>query len=159
MKSGLHVEVRLETGLCLQEVAPDTPAATDGQPELEVFVIFTDYSGTLAALQMADQLTQRLEARLRFLLPFEVPYALPLTKPAVSVEYLEGQIHALASKIPINIAAHIYLCRDKRRTLRLILKPGSIVILGGKKWWWTAEQKLARALKKDGHHVIFVESR
>ena len=59
----------------------------------------------------------------------------------------------------IDIAAHIYLCRDKCPTVRLILKPRSIVILGGRKRWWSVEQKLARVLKKDGHHVIFAESR
>jgi hypothetical protein len=72
---------------------------------------------------------------------------------------LEEQLRALASKIPVAIAVHIHLCRDKRRTVRLILKPPSIMILGGRKRWWSVEQKLARVLKKDGHHVIFAESR
>jgi hypothetical protein len=65
----------------------------------------------------------------------------------------------LVSKTPVDIAAHIYLCRDKCRTVRLILEPRSIVILGDRKRWWSVEQKLPRALKKDGHHVIFAESR
>ena len=89
----------------------------DGHTEkgLEVFVIFTDAPGTLAALQMADGLAQKLEAHIRLLLPYEVPYALPLTRPAVPVEFLEGQIRNLAGKTRLEVAAHIYLCRDKRR--------------------------------------------
>ena len=103
---------------------------------------------------------RKLDASLKLLLPYEVPYALPLTRPAVPVEFLEGQLRALASKVPMGFAGHIYLCRDKNRTLHLILKPGSIVILGGRKRWWpTAEHRLARMLKKDGHHVILAESR
>lgn len=152
------VEVRLETRLDPQEGLPDIPAATDGHSGLEVFVIFTDDSGTLAALQRANQLTQKLEARLRLLWPYEVPYALSLTNPAVPVRILEEQLRALASRVPTNTEGHIYLCRDKLRTLRLVLKPGAIVILGGRNWWWSAERKLARALKNAGHHVIFTKS-
>ena len=147
MKSSLIVEVGLEARLCQREGAPDISAATDGHSELEVFVIFTDHSGTLAALQTADQLTKKLEARLRLLMLHEVPYALPLTRPAVPVGFLEEQLHAWASKIPIDIVAHIYLCRDKCRTVRLILKPRSIMILGGRKRWWSVDEKLARVLK------------
>jgi hypothetical protein len=98
-----------------------------------VFVIFTDYSGTLAALQMADRLTKKFEACLRLLRPYEGPYAVPLTAPSVSAEFLEEQLRAWASKIAMHTVAHIYLCRDKRRGVRLILKPGSIVILGGRR--------------------------
>jgi hypothetical protein len=159
MNSSLIVEVGLETRLCQQEAVPNISDVTDGRLELEIFVIFTDHSGTLAALRMADRLGEELDARLRLLMLYEVPYALPLTRPAVPVEFLEEDLRALASKVPTDIAAHTYLCRDKRRTLHLILKPGSIVILGGKKRWWSAGRKLARVLKKNGHHVIFAASR
>ncbi len=123
-------------------------------------MIFTDAPGTLAALQLADGLAQKLEAHIRLLMPYEVPYALPLTKPAVPVEFLEGQIRNLARDTRLEIAAHIYLCRDKRRTLELLLRPHSLIVVGGKKRWWpTSAQKLAQALQKDGHHVIFAELR
>ena len=130
------------------------------EQRLEVFVVFTDTPGTLAALQTADRLAKRLEARLRLVMPYEVPYALPLTAPAVPVGFLEGQLRTLASEVPMEIAAQIYLCRDRRRTLRVVLKARSLVIVGGRKRWWpTPEQRLARALNKDGHHVIFAELR
>ncbi|MGD1104229.1 MAG: hypothetical protein ABSA59_19440 [Terriglobia bacterium] len=127
---------------------------------LEVFVIFTDAPGTLAALQMAEALGQKLGAHIELLMPYEVPYALPLTKPAVPVEFLEGQIRNLAGKTCMEVAAQIYLCRDKRRTLKLLLRPHSLIVVGGKKRWWpTPAQRLARALQKDGHPVIFAELR
>jgi hypothetical protein len=159
MKSSRSVEVGPIITLC-EATTADIPAESDAHPELEIFVIFTDHPGTLAALRMADQLTKKLDARLRLLMLYEVPYALPLTRPAVDVRFLEEQLRALASKVPVAIAAHVYLCRDKCRTVRLILKPRSIMILGGRKRWWpTAAHKLASVLKKDGHHVIFAESR
>lgn len=137
-----------------------TPTGVDGGSKLEVFVLFTNPAATLAALSLADRLTRKLGARLRLLMPYEVPYTLPLTKPAVPVGFLEGQFHALASTSPMDISAHIFLCRDKRRALRLLLKPRSILVMGGRKCWWpTEEERLARSLEKDGHHVIFAELR
>jgi hypothetical protein len=131
----------------------------DGQ-RLQVFVVFTNTTGTLAALQMAERLSKKLEARLQVLMPYEVPYTLPLTEPAVPAGFLEEQLRTLAHQAPMEIAAHVYLCRDKRRTLRLILRPYSLVVVGGRKRWFpTPEQRLAQALKRDGHHVIFAELR
>ena len=160
MNRSRSVEFGIRTpSCCEQTIVGDTSAAADRHEELEIFVIYTDNLGTLAALRTADQLTKKLEARLRLLMLHEVPYALPLTRPAVNVKFLEDRLLTLVSKTPVDIAAHIYLCRDRRLTLRLILKPRSIVILGGRKRWWSVEQKLARVLKEDGHHVIFAESR
>ena len=92
-------------------------------------------------------LGEKLDARLRLLMLHEVPYALPLTRPAVNVRFLEDQLFALVARTPVDVAAHIYLCRDTRRTVRLMLKPRSMVILGGRKGWWSVEQKLASVLK------------
>lgn len=134
--------------------------AEDLAQELEVLVIFTDAAGTLAALQMAEGLAKKLGAHVRLLVPYEVPYTLPLTKPAVSVEFLEGQIRELAGKTRLDVAAHIFLCRDKMRTLKLLLRPLSCVVVGGKKRWWpTSAKKLAQGLQKDGHQVILAELR
>ncbi len=48
----------------------------------------------------------------------------------------------------LDIAARIGLCRDKGGTVQLILKPGSIMILGGRKRWWpTPGHSLASMLK------------
>ena len=127
---------------------------------LEVFVIFTDTPGTLTALEMAEGLAQKLEAHIRLLMPYEVPYTLPLTRPPVPVEFLEGQVRDLAGKTRLEVVAHIYLCRDKRRALECLLRPHSLIVVGGKKRWWpNSAQKLAQSLQKDGHHVIFAELR
>lgn len=127
---------------------------------LEVLVIFTDAAGTLAALKLGAGLAQELQAHIRVLMPYEVPYALPLTKPAVPVEFLENQIRSLAAKTHLEVAAHIYLCRDRMRALKLLLRPHSLVLVGGKKRWWpTSAQKLAQILQENGHRVIFAELR
>lgn len=133
----------------------DIPGAADRDNEFEIFVIFTDIPGTLAALRMAGELAGRLDAHLRLLMPYEVHFALPLMMPPVSIAIIEERARALLSEIPVDVSAHIYLCRDKYQAARLILKPNSIVFLGGRKrWWGYANRKMAITLKKYGHQVI-----
>jgi len=135
-------------------------ALEPGERSFEVYVVYTNRSGTLAALATADRLARKLQARARLIMPYEVPYALALEHPAVPVKFLEEQLRALATHTSLEITGGIYLCRNKRHTLRILLGPDSLVIVGGRKRWWpTAEQKLARALEQDGRHVIFAELR
>lgn len=54
MKSCRRVESVLETRLYEPEAVADVSAANDGRRELEISDIFTDHSGTLAGLRMAD---------------------------------------------------------------------------------------------------------
>lgn len=134
----------------------------DGQTErrLEVFVIFTDLPGTLAAIQRAEGLAEQLGAHLRLVMPYEVSYRLPLTKPPVSVEFLEGQMRDLAARTGMEVEAQVCLCRDKKSALGTLLPPNSLIVVGGKKRWWpTAAQLLARAIRRDGHQVIFADLR
>ena len=96
-----------------------------------------------------------------------IPYAFFMNSRAllkIEAQMKSGLGAELGVKTRLNnpeaIAAHICLCRDKCPTVRLILKPHSIMILGGgKRWWPTAEDRLASVLKKGWHHVIFAESR
>jgi len=134
----------------------------DGQSErrLEVFVNFTDLPGTLAAVQSAEGLAQQLGAHLRLLMPYEVSYRLPLTKPPVSVEFLEGQMRDLAARTGMEVEAQVCLCRDKKSALCNLLPPNSLIVVGGKQRWWpNAAQLLARSMQRDGHQVIFADSR
>ena len=102
MNSNRHSPLGLKTPIHQQPETPGIPEGTEApRQQLDVFVIFTNTAGTLAALQTADRLAKRLDARLRLLLPYEVPYTLPLTKPAVPVGFLEGQLQALACKVPM----------------------------------------------------------
>jgi hypothetical protein len=139
----------------LEHAPGNIPGATDRDNEFEIFVIFTNAPATLAALRMACKLAKKLDAHLRLLVPYEVPFALPLMMPAVSIALIEERVRALVSEIPVDVSAHIYLCRDKYQAAPLVLKPNSIVILGSRKRWWRhTEQKMVMTLKGYGHHVI-----
>ncbi len=136
------------------------PANAETEKRLEILVIYTEAPGTLAALRMAEGLTQKLDAYIRLIVTYEVPYTLPLTQPAVPVQFLEDQIRQLARKTKLDVAAEIYLCREKKRALESLLEPHSLVVVGGRKRWWrTADERLARVIRRHGHDLIFAELR
>ena len=55
------------------------------------------------------------------------------------------------------VRVEVYLCRDKARLLSKVLRPRSLVVVGGRSSWWRSrEQKLAKALERRGHRVVFV---
>jgi hypothetical protein len=143
-----------------QEAKRHQPINGQAERRLEVFVIFTDLPGTLAAIQRAEGLAEQLGAHLRLVMPYEVSYMLPLTKPPVPVEFLEGQMRDLAARTGMEVEAQVCLCRDKKSALGNLLPPNSLIVVGGRKRWWpTAAQMLARSMQRDGHQVIFADLR
>lgn len=137
----------------------DLPLAGDAGQRMEVNVLFTTHAGTLAALKIGVRLGSDLHTQPRVLLLYEVPYTLPIAKPAVPNGLLEHRIRELARESATEITARIILCREARRTLRQILRPHSLVVIGGKRRWWpTKEQRWARLLRREGHEVIFADS-
>jgi hypothetical protein len=124
-------------------------------PELEVNVIYTRLPGTAGTLNAASVLARGLGARVTVHWAQIIPYPLALKSPPVSVQFAEQQLVTLAGEQPVETNIQMYLCRDLTDTIRRVLKPDSLVVIGGRKRWWPSlEQKLARILRRDGHHVI-----
>ena len=140
--------------------SPEGAAPGVVNPDLQVEVVFTSIPATRAALKTAAQLTRNLGACATLLMPYAVPFALPLSMPAVPVSFLEERLRALASEVSMDVSATLYLCREPKQVISKVLRPHSLVLIGGRRrWWGTREQRLARTLRKDGHRVVFVESR
>jgi len=124
-------------------------------PELEVNVVYTRLPGAAKSLDVASGLARGLGARVTVHVAQVIPYPLELKSPQVLVQFAEQQLLALAGEQPVDTSIKIYLCRDLTETIRQVLKPDSVVIVGGRKCWWpTRERKLAAALRRDGHRVI-----
>jgi hypothetical protein len=130
---------------------------------LEVNVIFTDQASTAAALTFAQSLARDLGARIYLQFTVAVPFQLPLERPAVPVSFLQEQISAVLGDLKKNdfdARAHLYLCRDRVEALQHALKPNSLVVISTRKRWWpTPENRIARALRAEGHRVICVDSK
>jgi hypothetical protein len=126
--------------------------------KLDAHVIFTSHAATLAALRWVARLGNRLGTRPIVLMFYVVPYTLPLDWRAVPRGFLEGRIRALKAQTPVEFSVRIYLSRNSKESLRQVLRPGSLVVVGGKQRWWpTDEQRLAARLRKEGHQVFLVD--
>jgi hypothetical protein len=145
------------------KAARPVPVVTPGRennPELRLYVAYTNPDATKSALKAAVCLARDLKARLVLVVPKIVPYPLPLEAPPVSNEYTDRLLSQLLDRQEADITAQVYLCRDPDTAIRDALEPNSIVIIGGHRWWWLSKTwSLARLLKREGHEVIFAGAR
>ncbi len=139
------------------------PSARPARPSvleprgLDVTVVFTSAPAAVAALKHAAALADRLSAHITMLVPQVVPYPVPLESPPVLLDFSEGRLREVASACPIETKIQIYLCRDRTETLKAVLEPRSLVVIGTRRTWWpTRETQLARTLRRTGHEVIVV---
>jgi hypothetical protein len=130
-------------------------APSERDSGLDVHVIFTSFPRTRTALAAAASLAAGLQARVTILAAQVVPYPLPLEEPPVAIEFTERKLWQMAAEQQSGAAVAIYLCRDREATIRQVLRPESVVVIGGRKWWWpTEERHLTKILRRDGHRVI-----
>jgi hypothetical protein len=139
---------------------PSRPVTVESDSGLSIAVIFTSVESTLSALKRAGVLADRLRGRITLVVPQVVPYPLPLTSPPLLIDWNERRFQVIASGSPVETKVCVYLCRDRLETLTKVLSPRSLVVLAGRKrWWWpTAEERLARKLRRAGHEVVFTET-
>jgi hypothetical protein len=127
-------------------------------PGLAIHVIFTNAAATRKSLKAASQMARDLQAHITILMAQVVPYPLPLANPPVPVELTERELLRMAREQDVETDIRVCLCRDRQQTIREGLRPESTVVIGGRKRWWpTAEDSLAKALRRDGHRVLLIE--
>jgi hypothetical protein len=104
-------------------------------------------------------MSDRLGARVVLLAAQPVPFPLQLDNAPVAIRWNEDRLREIANDSPVDTAIRIYLCRNRIQTLRVVLQPGSLVIIGRRRCWWpTAEARMARELRRLGHEVILAET-
>jgi hypothetical protein len=64
------------------------------------------------------------------------------------------QLMEIASHCPLEVQPEVVLSRDRMEGFQFALKPGSTVLVATHRHMWrTEEEKLARALARQGHKV------
>ena len=127
-------------------------------PNLRLYVVFTDTEATRVAIRAATRLAGDLNARLVVLLAKVVPFPLPLHSPPVSHSFTDDVLSQLVSELEAEITARVYLCRDRNQTIRNALEKRSLVVIGRRRSWWPASTLLlGKLLKRDGHQVVLVD--
>lgn len=140
--------------------AQPEPAVQESDSRLNITVVFTSMEETVLALKKAETLAESLGARITLIVPQIVPYPLPLTSPPVLLDFQENRFRKIAALSSVDITVQLYLCRDGLDTLKQVLKPHSLIVVGGRRRFWpTQAKRLAGKLRKAGHEVIFTEER
>ena len=125
--------------------------------ELHVVVPYTTPQLTRAALGYVAALGGGLEANVRLIDAHVVPFPVPVTEPTVSLEFLDQRLHAAAEELGLPVRMELVLTRDRLKTFRQILEPGSLVVIAARGWWWfSAERRLARSLSNAGYDVMLL---
>jgi hypothetical protein len=138
-------------------IDPGTLEAGGAGAEIEIVVPYTERTLTAAVLQRATVLTAGLTAAIRLVAVHAIPYPQPFHCPAALHAHLVEQLVDLASRCPVAVDPKVVLARYRDEGFRHVLKPASIVLIGSRKRFWpTREEKLARALARDGHMVALV---
>ena len=133
-----------------------TPVSLFRSTSLEIVVLYTTITETLAALKSASALAQGLSARIRLLVAQVVPYPLPLETPEVSLAFTRNKFRTIASHAQIDTSVDLLLGRDRQKMIENALPPRSLVVIGGKRSWWPAsDRRLARSLERRGHHIVY----
>jgi hypothetical protein len=159
MEEQKNLSPAFQTVLAPATAHPDADRSYQADHGLNVAVVFTSVAGTVAALRKAAALADHLSPRIKMVVPQVVPYPLPLESPPVLFDFSERTFRRIASESPLETNVEIYLCRDAVETLKAVLAPGSLVVIGGRKRWWpTREKTWARKLRRCGHEVVFTET-
>ena len=136
------------------------PQRTESATDLHIDVVFTDFDETRAALKAAAALATGLGANIDLIVPHIVPFPLQLAQPAVPPGFTLRRLMDLASAARVQPSIRVYLCRDRVETLQQVLDPGALVVLGSRnRWFPTTPERLARTLRRKGHHVIVARYR
>ena len=121
---------------------------------LEIVVPYTSPAMTARMMDYAAVLAGDLNVTLTLVAVCVVPYPADLIWPASTREHLIARLTELAGRTRFQSKIHVVLAREVDEGFREVLRPGSAVLLGSRRRpWRTREEKLARQLTHEGHHV------
>src|SRR5581483_5502160 len=124
---------------------------------LEIVVPFTSTEITAQVVERAAALSAGLNVILKLVTVYVAPYPAELRCPASMERHLSALLMELAERTSLPSSVQIVVSRDRGEGLRQTLRPGSTVLLGSRKRFWrTREEKLARDLSTEGHHVSLI---
>jgi len=136
-------------GASLQQIEQSADAGS-----IEIVVPYAGPEITAKVVERATALSSGLNVNLKLVAVYVAPYPAELRCPASMERHLTARLTELAERTNLPCCVHLVVSRDRSEGLRQILKPGSTVLLGSRKRLWrTREEKLARDLDHQGHHV------
>jgi len=124
---------------------------------LELVVPYTDPVLTRAVLRKAEALTAGLQARVSLVAVHAVPFPADFRCSAPTHAFLVDRLMELADLCSLPVNPQVVLARSREEGFRYALHPASTVVLGTHRHFWlTGEERLARSLAAEGHHVALL---
>ena len=126
-----------------------------GSGLMQVVVVHSEPALTATVLQRAAELVAGLSASILLLAVHTVPYPAAFASASAAHAHVLREIAEIAGHSPLRVTPHVVMARYRDEGFRFLLRPESTVLVGSRRRRWnTREEKLARALAKDGHKVI-----
>jgi len=138
-------------------IDPESIEMSGGADHLDVVIAHTESTLTAAVLTRAAQLLAGLTPKITLLAVQTVPFPASFASAAASHAHLVSELIDLAEQSPLAVTPHVVMARSRQEGFLYVLKSESTVLVGTRKHLWTsAEEKLARALARDGHKVALL---
>ena len=138
----------------------DSILAPDRHPCARTLEIVVPYIGselTGRVMERAAVLAAGLNVVLKLVAVYVAPYPADLDCPAAMEEHLSSRLAELRERSTLPSSVELVVARDRGEGLRQVLPPVSTVLLGSRRRWWrTPEERLARALTRQGHRVSLI---
>lgn len=138
-------------------IDPGSLELEGGQAAMQFVVIHSERSITAAVLERAAELVSGLNASILLLAVHTVPFPAPFASGSATHAHLVAEVADLAAQCSLPVTPHVVMARYREEGFRYLLQGESTVLVGARKRpWQTQEERLARALAKDGHKVILL---
>jgi hypothetical protein len=126
----------------------------DSTATVEIVVPYSNQELTAKVVERAAALSAGLNVVLKLVAVYVAPYPAELRCPATMERYLATRLREVAERTSLPSCVQIVVSRDRVDGFRRLLRPGSTVFVGSlNRFWRTREEKLARELTRQGHHV------
>ena len=124
------------------------------------YVLATSTAGSRAALALAIPLARGSGARLVVLIPKIVPYPISVDRPIDSTSFITRRYREVVDELNFDADIKVCLCRRVDDVVLQLLPAASTVVVGGRagRWLPSRSERLARTLRRRGHHAVFAPS-
>jgi len=135
------------------------PQQTGAVQCAEVYVLFTSFDETLAALRVAHELADSFDGSVRLVdfrvVPLGAPVDAPTGRSPIETEAFLDRVRAEG----IDVRMDVCVSRDARRAIPLVFKDHSVIVIGARRRRWpTRAERWRRELERRGHFVLIVEA-
>ena len=138
-------------------IDPGSIVTQGANAEIELAIPYTEASLTGAVLERAKALATGLNARISLVAVHAAPYPLEIGCPSSTHAFLVERLIELANRCDLPVTAEVVMARSHEEGFRYALHRTATVLVGSRKRLWrTAEERLARALVRDGRQVILM---